>query len=588
MIALKKGNESIAKMLIEAGARIDLENQDGVNVMVQVIKDGNMAALKFLLRHGGRLDSRSSNGTSLLSIAAAAGNLPLMRDILDAGVAVDAADRNGKSALHHAAENGQLEAVMMLAQDPESLNRCDKQGRSAAMSAARSGQLETLQWLCDNKAVFSASDAEGSNMLMYAAQAPNRDLMDFVAARLLPEHSHLLNARNLDGDTALIVGARNYVEADSHPEIGFNQLDILSTLMEYGADAALKNNQGADFLDAARQEWRRAFNSPDAQLPDKKAQRAVALCVHFAPAPAKPFQGNLQDSQTEADRTVKEDHQAFADLYSPERITSVFHVAGKVADELEDTVTQESEQNFMVWKLNHAMKTARAEQEYPMLLEKHEFADFDALLKFLRNEENHNTVHPDKHVALLSLLWEFSTHRMKAGESRDLARSENDAVYHWLIVPTREDKREKIVPWSKNPEGRFGNSGSVQSSAFGPDYFAPYRHTREYRTMHENPRTKAVQAMKSQNLPYASGHSGMANMTASLMDWLDIDPDDSEVGRPFCHAMRGFIVGSGLHTETEVNASFDMYLKLREQRAVVYALPKEPRFAGEIHPPEPE
>ena len=59
--------------------------------------------------------------------------------------------------------------------------------------------------------------------------------------------------------------------------------------------------------------------------------------------------------------------------------------------------------------------------------------------------------------------------------------------------------------------------------------------------------------------PYVSGVSGMANATCKVLAMLDLDPLTDGAGRNFCEAMSAFIVGSGMHTYSEVYKAFNLY-----------------------------
>ena len=52
VIALKKGNEAIVRMLLEGGAKVDVVGEDDEPAMIMAIKGRNEAVVRMLLERG--------------------------------------------------------------------------------------------------------------------------------------------------------------------------------------------------------------------------------------------------------------------------------------------------------------------------------------------------------------------------------------------------------------------------------------------------------------------------------------------------------------------------------------------------------
>jgi len=103
-----KGLETLVARLVEAGARIDQQNEIGTSALSGAAANGHAAIAQLLLDKGAKIDLANKSGASPLARACYYGH-PAVAQLLAArmdAAALNLVDVTGKSALDHAAEGG--------------------------------------------------------------------------------------------------------------------------------------------------------------------------------------------------------------------------------------------------------------------------------------------------------------------------------------------------------------------------------------------------------------------------------------------------------------------------------------------------
>ncbi|WP_445710213.1 ankyrin repeat domain-containing protein [Flavobacterium sp.] len=101
VLATYKGNNDVAKLLIEKGSDINGNSQMGTPLMAAIVK-GNNEIAKILIEKKADLDLMDSNGTTALLYAVQFKNHELVSIIVKTGVDIDYKDKNNKSAIDYA------------------------------------------------------------------------------------------------------------------------------------------------------------------------------------------------------------------------------------------------------------------------------------------------------------------------------------------------------------------------------------------------------------------------------------------------------------------------------------------------------
>ncbi len=157
----------IAKLLIAAGADVDLQGAKGKTAMMYaaVAGSGYRACVEITIAAGANLDLRDDRGHTVLTLVAATENYPMFNLLLQAGASTEGLE---SIQLIQAARGGNLERVksLLLANVNLDLDRGDALG-----SAAAAGHTQIVALLIQAGANVNLSDRSGFTPLASAAYA---------------------------------------------------------------------------------------------------------------------------------------------------------------------------------------------------------------------------------------------------------------------------------------------------------------------------------------------------------------------------------------------------------------------------------
>ncbi|PWU15918.1 MAG: hypothetical protein C5B50_14510 [Verrucomicrobia bacterium] len=291
IVAVRRGYADIAALLIKAGADLEGTDRDGFTALahaqrrnslpaaeaelssadqeffaphIRALKRNNEKIVKLLLDAGAKPPKypEGSPGAAWLT-AAVQGNCESLQKLMAEGLDVNTKVRkdNGsqRTALMEAAENGQLEAVQLLIRAGARVDeQCgqsweDDQNRTALMHAIEAGDCQIVQALLNAGASASIEDGDGRTPLHYAAERGDVDLI-----RMLVKAGAKVDASKKEGTplgeaVAHVNAVKALLElgADPNPTTrdGFTPLfvaaqegcvETVKTLLEAGARAPVK------------------------------------------------------------------------------------------------------------------------------------------------------------------------------------------------------------------------------------------------------------------------------------------------------------------------------------------------------------
>ena len=179
--------EAIVRLLLDAGAEVNVVDQYQVSALQSAAGSGNIKAVKVLLKGGADPNLAATSRRSALFEAAVHGHADVVQALIQAGAQVDAVtlgsrlasypaftagivDVEGVTPLIAAAEGGHFQAVRQLADAGADVNRADASGFAPLMGAARTGHAKMAQFLLDRGARRDAVDASGRNAQKHAAE----------------------------------------------------------------------------------------------------------------------------------------------------------------------------------------------------------------------------------------------------------------------------------------------------------------------------------------------------------------------------------------------------------------------------------
>ena len=108
---------------------------------------GNTAIARLLLEHGANVNVQDQNGGTPLIMAAVNNHTETVETLLDAGAQVDRPDVHGFSPLLVSATKGYLQPAQLLARRGADLHRHGDKGETALSLAQRSNNAAFVAWL---------------------------------------------------------------------------------------------------------------------------------------------------------------------------------------------------------------------------------------------------------------------------------------------------------------------------------------------------------------------------------------------------------------------------------------------------------
>ncbi|KAK4033623.1 ankyrin repeat-containing domain protein [Parachaetomium inaequale] len=216
--ACQKGHRECARLLIEAGADVNLaeggDDDAGGTALSWAITFGHMGIVQLLVQKGATC-SEGEGKRPVLGWAAASGNVDVFETLLE------------KWRTNH---------VLLYEDEP------DAKGCSPFMLAAARGHVDMLRYLCENYSIDTNRwDAERNTALLLAAGWGQLEAVQW----LVGEARLNINWTNMYGDTAL------------HRAANWGRVDVIHYLLSQGAQPGLQNAKGKTYKDLeAEYKWR--------------------------------------------------------------------------------------------------------------------------------------------------------------------------------------------------------------------------------------------------------------------------------------------------------------------------------------------
>lgn len=267
MIAVRRGNLEIVRILLQAGALVNQESQwllerskykEKTEILLELVKAGIDINQKLI----------DSEGETILMKAVCDGNMPLVKALIENGANVNIVSDNGYYALVHAAEQGYQEifdyllpyTVLELREEAEQAlrkgiiyrQRLNDKLTENFTEAAALNDLQGVINAINNKVNINAFDSEGFTALYLAAGNHHPSIVH----TLLKAGANLELGREDDGETPLINSASDTYLI--YPRRGYSldtiqvrQLEVIKTLLKAGANVNAKTIEGWNALEAA-------------------------------------------------------------------------------------------------------------------------------------------------------------------------------------------------------------------------------------------------------------------------------------------------------------------------------------------------
>ena len=178
-VACRAANWSVAKFLLERGAKPTPADGEPALVAAAGVADDDVEGVKLLLKHRAAVNAVDSRHRSALMAASSEGHEQIARTLRAAGADVNLLDRHGSTALMEAARAGAVGIVKLLAEAQPDARIRDSHGRDALTLACQSprAHAEMVRALLALGAEPKTVGSDGRSALDHAAAAGRWDLV---------------------------------------------------------------------------------------------------------------------------------------------------------------------------------------------------------------------------------------------------------------------------------------------------------------------------------------------------------------------------------------------------------------------------
>ncbi|KAG0429330.1 hypothetical protein HPB47_023735 [Ixodes persulcatus] len=192
-VAAANGHISLAELLLEEGANIDVANNCGWTPLMHAAQHGQVSMVSLLIRHNANINATNVLGAGALTLAAGGGHHSTVRLLLEAGADI------AVGRFHHtfdpmpltaAATNGHASIILLLLQKGCPVNQAyPTTGTTALMLCAASGHLQAAQALIEHGADPDLKDMCGKTALDIAVACTKMEVAEFLRTKTQVAHS---------------------------------------------------------------------------------------------------------------------------------------------------------------------------------------------------------------------------------------------------------------------------------------------------------------------------------------------------------------------------------------------------------------
>ena len=211
----------VVQVLIDAGADIDIQNNEGRSPLLSACVEGTFDTVKMLVRAGAEVRATDDEGVTCLHYAARRRDTETVRYLVGLPeVDVNYGDAHNHTALHRAALNADTDVVQVLIDAGADIDtQNSEEGRSPLHSACVRGALGVVKMLVRAGAGVRATSENGDTCLILAAYFGHTETVRYLVG--FPEVE--LNYRDTENNyTAL-----QYAMEGKHTDVAQVLMDAL-------------------------------------------------------------------------------------------------------------------------------------------------------------------------------------------------------------------------------------------------------------------------------------------------------------------------------------------------------------------------
>jgi len=173
MVAAKKGDLSLVKDLLSAGAPINQVTKTGGNAFMFAVLGNHIDVAQWLNSEQANVSAAGSNGWSAVTIAAAMGHTDILKWLTTLESPIDEPDVYRFTPLMRAADNGHVEAVRLLLETKDvDVNAGDEWQNTALHFVMANKNVEILELLLQQGADINKPNRDGITPASMLSQWP--------------------------------------------------------------------------------------------------------------------------------------------------------------------------------------------------------------------------------------------------------------------------------------------------------------------------------------------------------------------------------------------------------------------------------
>ncbi|XP_044051096.1 histone-lysine N-methyltransferase EHMT1a isoform X2 [Siniperca chuatsi] len=197
--AASEGHQEICHMLVQAGANLDMFDDEQRTPLMVACENNHLDTVKYLLRAGAAVSPKDIMGFTCLHLAAKLGHYDIVYHLLSkASKYINSQDDGGWTPITWAIEYKHKELVHLLLARGADVNIRDKEENVCLHWAALSGCDDVAQALLEAQCDLSAVNVHGDSPLHVAVRENHLDSVMLFLSRGAD-----VNQRNREGETAL-------------------------------------------------------------------------------------------------------------------------------------------------------------------------------------------------------------------------------------------------------------------------------------------------------------------------------------------------------------------------------------------------
>ncbi|CAL1529214.1 unnamed protein product [Lymnaea stagnalis] len=223
LLAAACGCDKIVRFLINAGADVNVKDNDKMNALMHAAKNGHSKVIKILIENGVVAEQVGEFGNTALSYALGEGNIECARQLIAFGVPI-----NPMIDFSVAASRDQCESLKLLLEH-EDVSLFDANVLSTAVCAL---SYKAAPFLIESGMDVNALMFSGETVLM---EATTREMVEMLISK-----GASVNKKGLHGQTALI----KFCSGVSCDEDELTQDEIVAVLLKNAADVNDTDAQG--------------------------------------------------------------------------------------------------------------------------------------------------------------------------------------------------------------------------------------------------------------------------------------------------------------------------------------------------------